>query len=164
MQDALNNMSEGNFEKTASLLNDNRDMVKEELKKQTSDKINAIISKLSGNEQITPEEISLIELWIVGDAESYTQLEDSYHDLVEEYKKLANALTAYENKDCQMDDLFKLLGLLEDASHISYNIADYLEKKNRISNFKSAIAEGFDQDKKAFLIDFLSGKLRSSGY
>jgi hypothetical protein len=164
MQNALGRMSEGDFEQIATLLNDTRNSVREELKKQTSDKMGAIISKLSGSEALTPDEISLIELWVVGDAESSAALEDDFQDLITEYKRLGFTLASYENKDCAAVELFKLLGLLEDASHVSFNIANFLEKKDRIAKFKSAVAEGFDSDQRGYLKDFLNGKLNSEEY
>ena len=164
MQDALGKMNEGSFEQIATLLNDSRDKVREEIKKQTSAKMNAIISKLSGFEAMTPEEVSLIELWVVGDAESYTELEDDYQEYISDYKKLTSSIAGYENKECAVNDLFKLLGLLEDASHVSFCLADYLEKKDRISKFKEAVAGGFYQDQRGYLKDFLNGKLNDEEF
>ncbi len=161
MQDALSKLDEGGFDQIATLLNDSRNEVSEELKKQTSSKINVIIGKLSGKDALTPEEISLIKLWVVGDAESSVLLEDDYQDLISEYKRLANALADYENNECDTDGLFKLLGLLEDASHVSFNIASFLEKKDRISRFNSAVEGGFDAEERVYLVEFLNGKLHS---
>ncbi len=164
MQNALSQMNEGSFEQTAAILNDTRNLVREELKKQTAQKINAVIKKLSGDDALTPEEISLIELWVVGDAESSANLEDDFQDLITEYKRLSAALVNFENKECDVNDLFKLLGLLEDASHASFDIANFLEKKDRINRFKSAVSSGFDGEQKTYLAEFLNGKIHSEEY
>jgi hypothetical protein len=164
MKNALSNMSEGAFQAAGAILNESRESVREAIQDTTSSKMQEIINKLSNNSQILQEDIALIKLWIIGDAESYTQEENNLNDWIEEFKRLCNILANYENRNCNVGDLFKLSGLLEDAMRVSYDITNILQIKDRISKFELAVSDGLDQEERGFLVDFLSGKIRSREY
>ena len=164
MLNALSNMSEGVFQGAAVALSENKKAAKEEFQKETSLKIKEIINKLSNNSQISLEDIALIKLWIIGDAQSYTEGENNLNDWIQEYKRLADILVTYENRNCSAEDLFKLSGLLEDAVRVSYDIANFLEKKDRVSKFQLTVSEGLDREAKKILVNVLTGKLISGEY
>lgn len=164
MCDAVNNTTEGAFQGAGAILSESKRFVREELQAETASRIKDIINKLSDNSQISAEDIALIKLWIVGDAESYIQAENNLNDWLGEYKRLAGVLEGYENRACNTEDLFKLEGLLEDATRVSYDIANFLEKKNRINNFQLAVLDGLDKEERDILVDVLKGKLTSKEY
>ncbi len=160
MANARNTMSDGAFQQTGSVLSKVKNIVREEMQKKTSSKIKEIINKLKSHEPISTEEISLIKIWIVGDAEGYTKMENNLQDWISEYERLEKSLANYENKDCSSEDLLKLHGILEDAIRVSYDIANLLEKRDRINKFESAVADGLDKDERDFLVKILLGKLQ----
>lgn len=164
MKNALSSMTDNAFQGVASILSESREVAREQLQKETSSRMKIIINKLADGKQILADEIALIELWIIGDAKSYEQEENNFNDWVEEYKRLANILLGYESKALRVEELFQLSGLLEDASRLSFDIANFLEKKSRISNFKLAVADGLDQGEKKVLVDVLRGKLSSADF
>ena len=164
MKDALNNMTEGAFQGAAAALSDSKGAAREELQKETSLRMKEIINKLADNKQISADEIALIKLWIIGDAESYEEEENNFNDWIEDYKRIINILSGYENKTLRAEDLFKLSGLLEDALRTSFDIANFLEKKDRINNFQLAVSDGLDKEERDTLVDVLRGKLRSPEY
>ncbi len=163
MQEALNSMTDDAFQGVGAALSQSREAVREQIQDQTSSRIlvKEVINKLSLNQRLTSEDIALMRLWIVGDAESYALCESNLNDWLEEYKRLAGALAGYENRACDAGDLFKLGGLLEDAERVTYDIANLLEKKERINKFEAAVSDGLDPDERETLVDVLNEKLRS---
>jgi hypothetical protein len=164
MINARNAMSEGAFQQAANVLSEVKNIVREEAQKKTSPEIKKIIEKLQSGSPVTTEEIALIKAWIVGDATAYTTMENNFQDWLSEYERLVNSLVAYENKDCSSEELLKLHGILEDAIRVSYDIANFLEQKDRINKFESAVADGLDKDERDILVKMLINKLRSPQY
>ena len=159
MANAKEAMSDDAFQKAASALSNAKKMVREEAQKKTSAEIEKIINKLQSNERMSTDEIGLIKAWIVGDAIGYTKMENNLQDWISEYDRLQNSLASYENKDCSSEELLKLHGILEDATRVSYDIANFLEKKDRIDKFESAAEDGLDKDERDILVKILIGKL-----
>lgn len=161
MANARSTMSDGAFQQAGSALSEAINTVREEMQKETAPKIKEIINKLKSDEPISTEEINLIKIWIVGDAEGYTKMENNLQDWITEYERLEKSLANYEKKDCSSEDLLKLLGILEDAIRVGYDIANFLEKKDRINKFESAVADGLERNGRDFLAKILFGKLQS---
>ena len=157
-------MSDGVFQQVGSLLSDAKNIVREEAQKRTSLEIKEIINKLQSNAHISANEIAIIRAWIVGDAIGYTKMENSFQDWISEFERLTNALASYENKDCSWEDLLNLHGVLEDATRVTYDIAIFLEKSDRIKKFESAAGDGLDKNERDMLVNILTGKLQSPDY
>ena len=166
MTNARNNPSNDSFQQVGNTLNNNKNIIREGIQNVTSSEINNIISKLQNDKQLVAEELELIKLWIIGDAESYIKMENNFQDWMEEFKRLETALIKYENKDCSIPDLFEIHGILEDAIRISYDIANYLEKKERIEKFLPKLRDTytFSDADRDILIRVLTGKLKSPDY
>jgi hypothetical protein len=166
MENARTNMLDSTFQQAGSVLNENKNIIREEIQKATSEEIRVIISKLRANNALTSEDLDMIELWIIGDAESYTRMENNFQDWLEEYKRLENIVRSYEGKECTINDLFKLQGVIEDAIRVSYDIAYFLENKKRIERFESAVKNvtNLEKEAKDFLVSILIEKLESSDY
>lgn len=164
MANAIKMMSEGAFQQAGSALNEARNIVREEAQKKTSSDIKKIINKLQSEEHLSTEEIALIKSWIVGDAALYTKMENNFQDWISEYERLRSALVNYENKDCSYEELMKLHGILEDVILVNYDIANYLEKKDRIKKFELAVGDGLDTGERDVLVKILIGKLQSTDY
>ncbi|MEX1303288.1 MAG: hypothetical protein AB1Z16_14095 [Desulfotignum sp.] len=161
MANAKEMMTEGAFQQAGSVLSQAKNMAREEAQKKSSPEIKKILNKLQSDEQISAEEIALIKAWIVGDASEYTKMENNFQDWVSEYERLQKSLASYENKDCSFKELLMLHGILEDATRVSYDIANFLENKERIRKFESAVGDGIDAREREILANVLIGKLQS---
>jgi hypothetical protein len=162
MANARRAMTDGAFQQAASMVSDAKNVVREEMQRQTSSKIETIIESLVSGEPITADEVALIKEWIVGDAEGYTDMENNFHDWLSEYDRLEASLAAYEGKTCSSEELTQLHGILEDATRISYDIATFLEKQERIKRFDSAVADGLNEYERDTLARLLADKVRSA--
>jgi len=164
MRHARNAMSDGAFQQAGSALSEAKNIVREEAQQKTSSQIEEIILKLQSNDPIAAEEVALIRAWVVGDARGYTQMENNFQDWLSEYERLEQSLAGYENKDCSPEDLLTLHGILEDATRVSYDIANPLEKQERIGQFESALADGLNEGERDVLARVLREKLQSPNY
>ncbi len=164
MSNAQEAMSDDAFQQAGSVLSESKNTVREKFQQETSTQINEIIKKLSGRKSISDEEIKLMKIWIVGDAESYIKMENNFQDWLNEYERLRTVLINYENKNCTAEDLLKLHGILEDATRVNYDIVHFLEKKDRIKKFETAVADGLDKGGRDVLAKVLSDKLKSPDY
>lgn len=161
MAGARNTMTDGAFQEVGTVLTEAKNLVREESQQKTAAAMRKIIAKLRTDEPVTAEEAELMKAWIVGDAEAYTRLENNFQDWLAEYRRLESALAAYEDRDCSSDELLALHGILEDASRVSYDIANFLEKRDRIKKFEQAMAAGLDEPTRDFFANVLAGKLHS---
>lgn len=160
MENALANMSNDAFQQVGSVLSNNKNDIREALQKETSTEIKNIIDHLKNKRTISTEELELIKLWIVGDAESYIKMENNFQDWLQEFKRLETVLKEYDNKECSPNDLFKLHGILQDAIRISYDIANFLDNKERITKFEKAASDVSNIDADV-LVRILTAKLQS---
>lgn len=113
--------------------------VREELQAVTAVDIMRIIQKLENQELLGAEEKELVSLWIVGDAEGYTKMENDFEKWQEEFRRLSGALEGYEGQDLSPRSLLEVHGVLEDAVRVSADISNFLEKKERIERFNKDI-------------------------
>jgi len=144
------------FARVSSQLVQLKNKVREELQAATAENITKILKKLEKQELLTPEERNLVELWIVGDAEGYTKMENDFGKWQEEFRRLGDVLESYTGQTSSPQTLVEAHGVLEDAIRLTADISYFLEKKDRVERFNSAINNLTPDDAK-----FLAGMLRS---
>jgi hypothetical protein len=164
MDGARNAMTESAFQQVGSVLSEAKNCVREESQRKSSFDVKMLIDKLEAGEPLSPTDLATVRAWVVGDAESYTKMENNFQDWLAEYDRLEQAMADYANKDCSPDDLLKLEAILEDAVRTSYDIANFLEKQERVKKFDAALADQLDESERAVLVDVLRNKLDSSRY
>ncbi len=162
MMEAIKQGSDGAFQSAAAALGQTQEALREDIQKKTAVQVMAIINNLAGGGQLSTDEIALVRIWIVGDAESYIKAENDYILWTAEYQRLVGVLQGFENKECSEQDALRLIGILEDAIRVSFDIANFLEKKERIFKFDQSLADGVDADEKEILVRVLTGKFRSA--
>ena len=141
-------------------MSDSKAKTREKIQEITSKEIGVIINKLEADKELTHEDLGYIKLWIVGDAQSYAEMENSLEDWLKEIARLKSIVAGYENKDLSLDELMKLQGILEDAARVCADISNYLVKKERIERFQEAAADPASMDKE-ILKNILKSKLVS---
>lgn len=138
-----------------------REYVQEITKKQ----ILEIINKLRKNESLSPEELKYVELWLVGDAEYYTKLENNFADWIDEFNRIINEVKIITEKDLplNLEICNRLRALSKDAVRNISDINYFIEQRERITKFKQSIAQ-IDNEERETLIEILSGKLNSDTF
>jgi hypothetical protein len=160
MAQALQAKADGGFRQAGRLLGDEKAVLREQLQAQTAPEIAAVIRKLRAEQDISQEEIDLVRLWIVGDAAGYLQAENDFQHWLDEFARLRESLTGYLDRNLDSGEIVILQGILEDAVRVSFDIANYLEKKERVENFDATTRDP-GRINKAVLATLLSRKLES---
>ncbi len=137
-----------------------REQVREIVQEQTAGSMKAIIKKLESNQSLTAEEKSYVKMWVVGDAEGYVKMEQTWKEWRDEYQRLAGLMATYARKPFGIQELLDLHGLLEDATKVADNLAHFLEDQERIQKFDAAINNLSASDSK-LIADILKSKLAS---
>lgn len=163
MGSACDQMQSGDFQKAASTLSGMNSMVREELQRETSATMQKIIKNLKKGKTVSRDDLELIKMWLIGDASAYIELENNFNDWIEEFKRLKGVLRRYEGKDAALKDLYSLRGIFEDAIRVSYDIVNYLEKKERIEKFENATRD-IKNLKSYVLVGILEGSLGSPDF
>jgi glutaredoxin 2 len=137
-----------------------KNQIREAIQDLTGPQMEAIIKKLENGEPLTQEEKDYVRSWIIGDAESYTRVENHLQAWLQEFRALQSAVKGYEGKEVAVQNLSNLHAILEDAVRVAANIEDFLEKKERIERFERSI-QNIDKEDASFIVSILRGQLQS---
>jgi hypothetical protein len=148
------------LERVGAALAAARNQVREALQDLTGPQMEDIIHKLERGGSLTPEEQDYIRSWIIGDAESYTRVENHLQAWLQEFKALQSQVASYEGQEISVQVLLNLHAVLEDAVRVASNIETFLEKKERIERFNKSIQD-LDRKEAPFIIDILKRQLMS---
>lgn len=78
MADAQKSGDASSYQKMAALMSECDNKLQEYVQETTKDQVARIIKKLETIQNLSSEEHGLIKLWMVGDAEYYMKLENSF--------------------------------------------------------------------------------------
>jgi len=163
MGQARDNMVSSQFMRTSVALSEAESQIREDIQAKTSSEMKAIVVKLKKNQPLSDEDIKYMKLWIVGDAQSYSKMENNFDDWLKEFDRLKDVLAGYESKSLAPQDRFNLRGILQDAVRVAADIGNFLEKKERVGKFEAAIADPANLDR-SILVSVLEQKLSSPNY
>lgn len=153
----------GSCQRLAAIFSDVELQLREYIQEITKDEINKIIQKLETEREITKEEISFIKLWIVGDADYYVKLENNFNDWLSELKRIVDEINKINEPKPNFETASHLRAILEDGKRVIYDIAFFLEKKERIRNFEEATLE-LDKEERSLLIRLFKQRLISKEF
>jgi len=137
-----------------------RNQVREAIQDLTGAQMEAIVKKLEDGEPLAQEEKDYVRSWIIGDAESYTRLENRLQIWLQEFKDLQSAVRSYEGQEVTVQNLSNLHAVLEEAVRVAADIENFLEKKERIERFESGL-QNLDKEDAPFILDILRRQLQS---
>ncbi|MCX7661572.1 MAG: hypothetical protein N2Z79_02670 [Candidatus Omnitrophica bacterium] len=158
--DAEKTEDSGSYQRLATIFSEFEARLREYIQHNTKDEIMRIIQKLEIEGEITKEELRFIKLWIVGDAEYYIKLENNFNEWLLEVKRIIDEINKISNQKLDLEAALSLRALIEDGKRVIYDIAFYLEKKERIKNFEEAVLE-LDKEEKDMLVRLIKHKLIS---
>ena len=163
MSAARDAMSADTFQQSAFTLGRHRTGIREALQSITSDRILDVLQRLAAGDHPSPDDLRVVRLWIVGDADSYLRQENNFEDWVAEFERLQGVIGRYEGRSLDEGELLELKGILEDAVRVAHDIANYLEKRERVQQFEATVeaTRSWDRDSRDTLLRILRGKLES---
>ncbi|HSA32069.1 MAG TPA: hypothetical protein P5160_09775 [Candidatus Omnitrophota bacterium] len=151
------------YSKLSTIFEELGKYLREYIQAQTGADIKMVINKLRSGKDLSDEEMELIKLWIVGDAQYYTQLENNVKDWGEELKRLVAEIARHKDSPATVETASYLRGLFRDGSRVITDIFYYLEQKDRIARFQEASWK-HDLSDRAILINLLEQKITSPDF
>ncbi len=151
------------YSKLSTIFEELGKYLREYIQAETGTDIKLVINKLRSGRDLDDEEVDLIKLWIVGDAQYYTQLENNVKDWQNELKRLIEKINQYKETSADVETASYLRGLFRDGSRVITDIFYYLEQKDRIARFQDATWKT-DMDDRAILINLLEKKITSPDF
>ncbi len=159
--DAQQNNDAGTYQRLATVFSEYEGELREYIQEITKGQISKIIEKLDNRQDINEEEMAFIKLWIVGDADYYTQMENNFKDWLMELSRIVTQIdrTAAQ-QDIDFGTASRLRAVIEDGKRVIYDISFFLEKKEREEKFADATME-LDNEEKDLLAKLLRSKIAS---
>jgi len=130
--------------------------VRQAIEQATAEAVAAIIGKLENNQPLTEAEKQTVKLWVVGDAEGYVKMENSFQDWLQDYRRLLEVIAVGEGQTGSIQELVEMHGVLEDAIKVADAVAHYLEDRERVARCEAALSNLNAEDNK-----FIAGMLKS---
>ena len=130
--------------------------IRQAIEQATADAIATIIGKLENNQPLTDAEKQTVKLWVVGDADGYLKMENSFQDWLKEYRRLLDVIAAWEGKTGSVQELVEVHGVIEDAIKVADAVAHYLEDRERVARCENALSNLNAGDNK-----FIAGMLKN---
>lgn len=157
---AASSPSSDQFSQAGMALVQARNQIRETLQEQTAAAMQPIIKKLEKNQPLSLEEKDLVKLWIIGDAESYTEKENNYQERLEEFRRLGEIIGAKAAMSSSLPEMLDFYGSLEDAVRVAADLQFFLAEKERAVRFEQAI-QNLSKDDAELLAGILQEKLNS---
>lgn len=161
MKSVVGSSASEKFTRVGAELSQLKAKVREELQAATAGEVTRILKKLEDGQPLSSEEKEVVGLWVVGDAQGYTKMENDYQTWLAEFKRLSGALAAYEGQEASLRTLVEAHGLLEDAVRVAADISHFLEMKERVTRFTNSI-NSLTKDDARFLAEMLKSMLTRS--
>lgn len=147
----------------STLLDGMEVQLREKMQALTRQDLEAVINKLQKRESLSLQDMELIKLWIVGDAEHYIKMENNFNDWMTEIQRLMEELARQESAACDLKWCAMTRALLLDAIRVMGDVFFFLQQKERVGNFADSTAE-LDDSEREILINILSGKAASNKF
>jgi len=160
LQQAGQSNSPDAFTKASMDLTQMKNRIRERFQELSAGEITPIIRKLANNEPLSQADKDFVRTWMVGDAESYTRLENNFKDWLSEFTRLTDVLKSYEAKEETLPNLLNVHALLTDTMRVAADISNYLEEKARVTKFEEAIKQ-LNQEDAQLIARLLRAKLES---
>lgn len=154
------NTEEGYFNKISVPLAALEDLLREQIQDETSNQVSRIIQKLISDEEITEDDLKLIRLWVIGDAESYIKMENDFTGWIDELNRLLSVIDDFKNQELTLEKMIKLSGTVCDATRVIADIVFFKQEKERILNFENA-SKVLTTENKIVLANILNEKFLS---
>jgi len=126
----------------------------------TQSQIISIIEKLKRKEPLTREDLSCVELWIVGDARHYIKLKINFADWIKELNRTLEDIKEISRYDFDLDSCNTLRAIIKDGIRNLSDIDYFIREQHRVEQFQKSIQQ-LDDEERQMLISILENKLET---
>jgi hypothetical protein len=151
----------GSFQSMTPRLQELSGALREAYQASVAGPVRAVIAKLRAGTALSPDDVALIESFVVGDAQAYTRVENDFQNWVAELARLVQSLTARSDR-LQGPAILDAMGEVEDARRVLGDICNYLEQQERAARYKRTMAKALDPAGASLLVEILERQLASA--
>ncbi|MFW6027598.1 MAG: hypothetical protein ACOC91_02200 [bacterium] len=134
--------------------------LREKMQEETRADMERIVGELERDGALSPQDKELIRAWMVGDAESYLNVENNFGDWTAELNRLLDEIASARGKALSPAQMTELQATVRDALRTAANVHYYQEQRVRLQRFRDATAD-WSRDDKKILARMLRSKLDS---
>jgi len=121
-----------------------------------------IIGKLEKGDTLSSEEVEIIRMLVIGDAEYYLKYENDLQNWQNELARLVSEIEKLESSNLDsVDNLLHMQALCRDAQGVLPEITHYFREKERVNRFEAAASGPVDDESKKLMADIIRGMATS---
>ena len=127
----------GGYAKLAGILTAIDAALREHLQRSTVESVRKVIDRLKSGARLSSEDMRLVELWVVGDAESYQEAEKDVRRWQDDIQRILKEMEVIASPRVTPWDASRMRGLVRDAIRSAWDLDYYYENRERIESFKA---------------------------
>ena len=151
----------GSFQSLTPRLTTLANALRETYQSSVATPIMAVIAKLKGGAALSPDDVTVIEGFMIGDAEAYTRIENDFQNWITELARLIKSLSDKSDR-LQGTAILDAMGEVEDAQRVLGDICNYLEQKERVARYHRTMSQPLNPESSAMLVEILQRQLLSA--
>ena len=131
--------------------------------------IKEIITKLKTKQDLSSDDMQVLEKWMIGDLQMYSSMEKHYEQWISDLLSLSTTLELYQRADIHQNEkkLLELQGLILELDHVLTDFEKYqyaIERMHRFKSYVGSYAEELTDTQRYELANMLKNMLYSSLY
>jgi hypothetical protein len=140
-------------------------LAREAFQAKLSDTFKPVLEKLKKGQSLTPDELKMLELLIVGDAEYYLRSENNIENWKAQVRSLIEQIRGIQASQLEdVDGLMRLRAICREALELLPHVAFYLEEKERVHKFQEATSQPLDPEAGQAIAEIIQEKLDSDQF
>ncbi len=152
---------EGRFNAISGTLASLDNELREQIQAATAAPVARLIETLRADGPVGAEDLELIRLWVVGDADYYVKSENDFPAWMTEMDRLLGVLRSLGAEAMTLTVMARMEATVRDALRVAGDIVFYRQQEGRVRSFNDATARMTRADKQ-ILAGILAQKLDSN--
>jgi len=121
----------------------------------------SLLPKLAAGSPLTPADLKILEVLIVGDAEYYLKYESELDEWKAQLKRVLDQIAALQSSALDVEGLMHARALCREAHEVVSDLVFYFDAKERVAKFQSATQGQIDAEGYRFLTEIVREMLAS---
>ena len=151
----------GSFQTLTPQLTALANALRETYQSSVATPVMTVIMKLKAGGALSPDDIKVVEGFMIGDAEAYTRVENDFQNWITELARLVKSLSAKSDR-LQGSTILDAMGEVADAQRVLGDICNYLEQQERVTRYQRTMSQPLNPESSAMLAEILQRQLASS--
>jgi len=153
---AQDNETETNYQQLQSGIAELETMVREASQTLLKDKCRPILKKLESDVPLSEDELRIVRLLLVGDADYYLESESNLDQWRDDVVRLTGQIEQLQSSDlAEVDNLMRLQALCRDAMRVLPDMAYYFRQQERVRNFENTSSGPVSSETKQVVADLI---------